>query len=89
MAHFPEDLVFQVTGDRTLFQGRYVLRHAFEGGCDCDAGRAYRRELRQRREAEAQALADLTGWDLAAVGTRAGVETGTEPEAWWWTLWRD
>ena len=26
-AHFPEDLVFQETGDRTNFQGRYVLRH--------------------------------------------------------------
>ena len=25
--HFPEDLVFQETGDRTNFQGRYVMRH--------------------------------------------------------------
>jgi hypothetical protein len=24
-AHFPEDLVFQETGDRVNFQGRYVL----------------------------------------------------------------
>ena len=31
-AHFPEDLVFQETGDRTNFQGRYVLRHAWTGG---------------------------------------------------------
>ena len=31
-AHFPEDLVFQETGDRANFQGRYVLRHAWTGG---------------------------------------------------------
>ena len=30
-AHFPEDLVFQETADRTNFQGRYVLRHAWTG----------------------------------------------------------
>ena len=30
-AHFPEDLVFQETADRTNFQGRYVLRHAWKG----------------------------------------------------------
>jgi len=30
-AHFPEDLVFQETGDRGNFQGRYVLRHPWTG----------------------------------------------------------
>src|SRR5438132_592092 len=30
-AHFPEDLVFQETGDRQNFQARYVLHHAWEG----------------------------------------------------------
>ena len=30
-AHFPEDLVFQETADRTNFQGRYVLRHEWKG----------------------------------------------------------
>src|SRR5256886_9645889 len=29
--HFPEDLVFQETADRTNFQGRYVLRYAWKG----------------------------------------------------------
>ncbi len=37
-AHFPEDLVFHETGDRTNFQGRYVLRHAFTGPATCAAG---------------------------------------------------
>ena len=36
--HFPEDLVFQETGDRTNFQGRYVLRHPWNGSADCDGG---------------------------------------------------
>src|SRR6478672_2655231 len=44
-AHFPEDLVFQETGDRSNFQGRYVLRHAFDGAATCSAGSEYRRSL--------------------------------------------
>lgn len=30
-AHFPEDLVFQETADRSNFQARYVLRHEWQG----------------------------------------------------------
>ena len=37
--HFPEDLAFQETADRTNFQGRYVLRHAWKGDSSCDAVR--------------------------------------------------
>ena len=40
-AHFPEDLVFQETGDRANFQGRYVLRHPWAGGDACEAARRY------------------------------------------------
>ncbi len=40
-AHFPEDLVFQETGDRTNFQGRYVLRHPWTGEAKCDAAKEY------------------------------------------------
>ena len=29
--HYPQDLRFQETSDRTSFQGRYVLRHAWTG----------------------------------------------------------
>src|SRR5918992_1122032 len=36
-AHFPEDLVFQETADRTNFQGRYVLRHPWKGESSCAA----------------------------------------------------
>ena len=38
---FPEDLMFQETGNRENFQGRYVLRHAFTGEAKCEAGKQY------------------------------------------------
>ena len=60
-AHFPEDLVFQETGDRTNFQGRYVLRHPWTGGDTCEAATQYRSSLPARLEKEAQTLASLTG----------------------------
>src|SRR4029453_17512938 len=34
-AHFPEDLVFQETGDRANFQGRYVMRQPWTGPATC------------------------------------------------------
>ena len=41
-AHFPEDLVFQETADRSNFQGRYVLRHPWKGEAQCEAAARYR-----------------------------------------------
>ncbi len=63
-AHFPEDLVFQETGDQMNFQGRYVLRHPWTGTDSCPAATEYRQQLPQRRENEARTLASLTGWSL-------------------------
>jgi hypothetical protein len=34
--HFPEDLVFQSTGDRANFQARYILRHPWTGEIKCE-----------------------------------------------------
>lgn len=34
---FPEDLMFQSTGNRQFFQGRYVTRQPFAGNIDCAA----------------------------------------------------
>jgi hypothetical protein len=87
--HFPEDLVLQETGDRTNFQGRYVLRNAFQGELQCEAGKTYERELGERREREAQTLASLTGWDISEI--RAKMELSgppQEPRSWWERLWR-
>lgn len=69
-AHFPEDLMFQETGDRSNFQGRYVLRHPFAGPAQCEAGNAYRRALGPRFEREAVTLSQLTGWDIAEIRAR-------------------
>lgn len=91
--HFPEDLMFKETGDRTNFQGRYVLRHAYEGAADCAAGAEYRAELPKRFEKEAQQLAALTGWDIARVREKMqanGQSFEPRPEPpWWRRLWSD
>ena len=61
---FPEDLVFQETGNRDTFQGRYVLRHTFNGEPTCKAAYDYRRSLPRRFEQQAQNLSRLTGWNI-------------------------
>jgi len=71
-AHFPEDLVFQETGDRSNFQGRYVLRHAWTGNDTCPAAADYRQQLPQRYNNEALTLAPLTGWGLEDIRRQMG-----------------
>jgi hypothetical protein len=68
--YFPEDLALQETADRENFQGRFVLRHPYAGGASCQAAEAYRRELPAQFERQAQSLAQLTGWDMAAIRSR-------------------
>jgi hypothetical protein len=74
-AHFPEDLAFQETADRTNFQGRYVLRHAWKGQGTCEAAEQYRALLGRRQEQEAQNLATLTGWDVNDIRKKMGGPT--------------
>jgi hypothetical protein len=61
---FPEDLMFQETGNQENFQGRYVLNHPFKGNLSCEAGKKYQQTLRPRLEQEAGNLANLTGWSI-------------------------
>ena len=89
--HFPEDLMFKETGDRSNFQGRYVLRHPYQGDAQCDAADAYRAGLPKRFEQEAQTLANLTGWEIDSVRNRMN-EAGQsfeppEQTPWWRRLW--
>jgi hypothetical protein len=88
--HFPEDLVFQQTGDRENFQGRYVLRHAWTGGDTCPAATDYKRTLSERREKEAQTLSNLTGWRIEEIRKQASlpVPPTTEDVAWWRRIWK-
>jgi len=88
-AHFPEDLVFQQTADRSNFQARYVLRHPWTGGQSCGASTEYRRTLAERRSREAAQLASLTGWSLADIRKKMGPDAPVGPEpAWWERLWK-
>jgi hypothetical protein len=88
--HFPEDLMFQETGDRQNFQGRYVIRHPFRGETSCDAS-AYYTEVRKRQEREAETLAGLTGWDIDDIRKKIDYIDGAAPEPdspWWKRLWK-
>ena len=90
-AHFPEDLMFKETGDRSNFQGRYVLRHPYTGDARCEAVERYRAGLPERFEKEAQTLASLTGWDIETI--RKSMNAAGQPfdkppsEPWWRSLW--
>lgn len=88
---FPEDLVFQSTGNRENFQGRYVMRHPFKGKITCDAGKEYVRTLGQRQEKEAQALASYTGWDINEIRKKMGINKAAkkEEESWWDKIFSD
>ena len=95
--NFPEDLMFQTTTNRQNFQGRYVMRHPFEGEADCDAGKEYFASLPKRFEKEAQALANLTGWKYSDIKERMedngqsfsvkGGDSADDEDSWWKRLW--
>jgi hypothetical protein len=88
--HFPDDLRFQETGDRSNFQGRYVLRHPWSGNDSCDAVAEYRRTLTQRHEQQAQTLATLTGWDIQMIRQKMGTDDlypVPDDRSWWQRIW--
>jgi hypothetical protein len=91
-AHFPEDLVFQETSDRTNFQGRFVIRHEWTGSGDCPQAREYRAGLPERRAKEARTLSELTGWGISKIRDRMAVTADwSKPEdrmKWWDRIWK-
>lgn len=64
---YPQDLRFQETPNRDFFQGRYVIRHPYDGEANCQQAPAYYEKVRDRQEKNAATLAKLTGWDLAEI----------------------
>ncbi len=98
---FPEDLTFEITGDRENYQGRYVLRHPWRGDYrSCSAASEYASSLVERWDAEAVALAKLTGWDVNDIRTKMkdggysaaalrgiDIETPENKKSWWKRLW--
>src|SRR6187551_3149112 len=68
---FPQDLMFQVTPNKDNYQARYVITHPATGDFNCDAGKKYVKELKQRRADELDMLTYLTGkdysnWDMVS-----------------------
>lgn len=66
---FPQDLMFQVTPNIKNYQARYIVTHPATGDFNCEAGKRYLKELKQRRADEIEMLAYLTGkgyddWDV-------------------------
>ena len=94
---FPEDLKFQVTGDRQNYQGRYVLRHPWRGDYGkCEAAGDYANTLVDRWDEEAKTLAKLTGWDITDIRDRmaedgysaSAINIEQKPKKPWWSrLW--
>lgn len=71
---FKEDLMFRETPNQNTFQGRYIMRHPWKGNATCQAAEQYRQQLPQRLEAQAQTLANLTGWDITEIRKKAGIK---------------
>jgi hypothetical protein len=61
---FAQDLMFQVTPNTENFQARYIITHPATGNFNCDAGRKYLLDLKQKRKKELQQLTALTGTNL-------------------------
>ncbi len=88
---FPEDLSFQETRDTENFQGRYVLRHAWQGKPEqCEAAKTYFEQLAKRHEQEAKTLAELTGWELSDIKKKMNLNDAPDKEStdqWWKKIW--
>jgi hypothetical protein len=66
---FAQDLIFQETPNRENYQARYIITHPATGDLNCEAGKRYLKELKERRKKEMDMLATLTGkgyddWDV-------------------------
>lgn len=84
--HFPEDLRFQETANNQVFQGRYIIRHPYQGEMKCDAAQEYQRQVKNRQETEVQTLANLTDWQINDIRKRVNFME-VKPTSWWQRLW--
>jgi hypothetical protein len=93
---FPEDLKFHQTGDRSNFQGRYILRHPYKGEMKCDAAYDYKKMVNKRLDTEIDTLANLTGWERSYIRTQIDKSGKGKPfdlsqkpkkNDWWNRIW--
>jgi hypothetical protein len=60
---YAQDLIFQETPNRENYQARYIITHPATGDMNCEAGKKYMKDLKERRKKEMEMLASLTGKD--------------------------
>ncbi len=93
---FPEDLKFHQTGDKTNFQGRYIMRHPYKGEMKCEAALAYKKSVNKRLNTEISTLANLTGWERPYIRAKIAEDGKGSPfdlaapvkkEDWWNRIW--
>ena len=84
---FPDDLKFIETGDRSNYQGRYVMRHAWMGETNCAAADDYFKMVDDRNVAAGNHLASLTGWDRQEIADLSGMVELPE-QKWWQRIWK-
>lgn len=80
--HFPEDIVFQETGDKEFIQGRYIINHPWRGKAKTEHAKAYFAELPKRLEEEAKTAARLTGWPIERIRAKQAAykDTSKNPD---------
>lgn len=82
---YPQDLRFQETPNREFFQGRYVIRHPYDGQANCSEADEYYERVRDRQQRNAKNLAKLTGWNLSAIQDEIDfVKTKENTSKLWW-----
>jgi len=60
---FPQDLLFQVTPNKSSFQAKYIVTKPAKGDFTCTEGQKYLTEMINRRQRELDELNILAGWD--------------------------
>ncbi len=82
--HFPEDLVFQETADRRISRAATCCAMRGRATTACSAATEYRQALPDRHAREAEQLARLTGWTMADIRKKMGLERPVRAEPAWW-----
>jgi hypothetical protein len=76
---FAQDLSFQVTPNTATFQARYIITHPAIGNLECNEGKKYLQDLRQRRKKELNELTMLTGTNINNWQDDATADVDEEP----------
>jgi len=85
---FPDDLKFIETGDRSNYQGRYVMHHAYAGDMNCSEAKDYRRMVKRRNVEAGNLLASLTGWNRQDIASSMKIDVLPDEGKWWRKIWR-